>query len=40
MDKETIKERLKKLAINTAILCQELPYNVINKVYINQIIKC
>jgi four helix bundle protein len=40
MDKDTIKERLKKLAINTAILCQELPYNVVNKVYINQIIRC
>ena len=40
MDKKTIKEQLKKLAINTAILCQELPYNVVNKVYINQIIRC
>ena len=32
--------RLKILAINTAKICQQIPYDIINRVYINQIIRC
>ena len=31
--------RLKILAINTAKICQQIPYDIINRVYINQIIR-
>ena len=32
--------RLKILAINTAKICQHIPFDIINRVYINQIIRC
>ena len=31
--------RLKSLAVNTAKICQQIPYDIINRVYINQIIR-
>lgn len=40
MDKLEFQKRTKALAINTARLCVQLPYNVINKNYVNQIIRC
>jgi len=40
MDKFDIMKRLKSLAINTAKLCLKLPYNVVNKTYIGQIVRC
>ena len=40
MDKLIMQDRLKNLAVNTAKLCQQIPYDVINRVYINQIIRC
>jgi four helix bundle protein len=39
MDKAELKKRLKQLAIKTAKLCLELPYNKANKVYIDQVIR-
>jgi four helix bundle protein len=39
MDKIEHKKRLKLLAINTGKLCLRLPYNPVNKVYIDQIIR-
>jgi four helix bundle protein len=39
MDKVELKRRLKQLAINTAKLCMELPFNSVNKVYSDQIIR-
>jgi len=33
-------KRLKALAVNTGKLCISLPYNVINKIYIAQIVRC
>ena len=39
MDKIEFKTRTKKLAINTARLCMHLPFNQVNKVYTNQIIR-
>jgi four helix bundle protein len=38
--KDEIMKRLKTLAINTARLCLKLPYNVVNKTYIGQIVRC
>src|SRR5688572_27731521 len=40
MDKLEFKKRTKDLAINTARLCMQLPYNPINRNYINQIVRC
>ncbi len=40
VDKFDITKRLKALAINTGKICLTLPYNVVNKNYINQIVKC
>ena len=40
MDKQIMQARLKSLAVNTAKICQQLPYDIINRVYINQIIRC
>src|SRR4030095_1101539 len=34
-----LKRRLKLLAINTAKLCTKLPFNAINKVYTDQVIR-
>jgi four helix bundle protein len=39
MDKIELKKRLKLLAINKGKLCLRLPYNPVNKVYIDQIIR-
>lgn len=39
MDKTEFKTRTKKLAIETARLCLHLPFNQVNKVYTNQIIR-
>ena len=39
MDKIELKRRLKQLAVNTAKLCMKLPYNSVNKVYSDQIIR-
>ena len=40
MDKQIIQTRLKLHAVNTAKICQQIPYDIINRVYINQIIRC
>lgn len=40
MDKIEFQKRTKDLAINTAKLCMQFPYNPINKNYINQLIRC
>ena len=40
VDKFEIMKRLKALAVNTARLCLKLPYNVVNKTYIGQIVRC
>jgi len=39
-DKFDIIKRLKTLAVNTGNLCLKLPYNIVNKTYIAQIIRC
>ena len=39
MDKKDLQKRLKALAINTGRLCFDLPYNISNKIYIDQIIR-
>lgn len=38
--KEDIMKRLKTLAVNTAKLCLKFPYNIVNKTYIGQIVRC
>lgn len=38
--KDEIMSRLKAVAVNTGKLCLKLPYNIINKTYIGQIIRC
>jgi four helix bundle protein len=38
--KDEIMKRLKTLSVNTARLCLKLPYNVVNKTYIGQIVRC
>ena len=40
VDKFEIMKRLKALAVNTGKLCLKLPYNVVNKTYIGQIVRC
>ena len=40
VDKFEIMKRLKSLAVNTAKLCLQLPYNIVNKTYIGQIVRC
>jgi four helix bundle protein len=39
MDKKDLKKRLKQLATNTGRLCLKLPFNIVNKVYIDQVIR-
>jgi four helix bundle protein len=39
MDKKELKGRLKQLAVNTARLCLKLPFNPVNRVYIDQVIR-
>ena len=38
--KVDIVKRLKTLAVNTGKLCLGLDYNIVNKTYINQIVRC
>ena len=38
--KDDIVKRLKALAVNTAKLCLKFPYNVVNKTYISQLVRC
>lgn len=40
VDKFEIIRRLKALAVNTGKLCLSMPYNVVNKTYIGQIVRC
>lgn len=40
MDKEILKKRTKALSIAVGHLINSLPYNVINKNYSNQLIRC
>ncbi len=40
MDKNEFKKRTKTFAVNVARFCQTLPYNIINKNYIGQIVRC
>ncbi|MGG9964026.1 four helix bundle protein [Ferruginibacter sp. SUN106] len=40
VDKFEIIKRLKALAVNTGKLCLALPYNIVNKTYIGQIVRC
>jgi four helix bundle protein len=39
MTEKELKNRLKQLAIATAKLCLRLPFNAVNKVYVDQIIR-
>jgi four helix bundle protein len=39
MDKKDLQKRFKVLAVKTAKLCMGVPYNIVNKVYIDQIIR-
>ncbi len=38
--KEEIMKRLKSLAVQTGKLCLALDYNIVNKTYISQIVRC
>lgn len=38
--KREIIKRLKDLAVKTGRLCLGLPYNPVNKTYINQVVRC
>ena len=38
--KEDIMKRLKALAVNTGKVCLKLPYNIVNKTYISQVVRC
>jgi four helix bundle protein len=40
IDKFDIVKRLKILAVNTGKLCLSMPYNIVNKTYIGQIVRC
>lgn len=39
MDKKDLQKRFKALSVKTAKLCLRLPYNPVNKVYVDQIIR-
>ena len=39
MDKKDLQKRFKTLAVSSARLCFKLSYNVVNRVYIDQIIR-
>jgi four helix bundle protein len=39
MDKNEFKKRTKQLAVNTGWLCLKLPYSVVNKEYISQVVR-
>jgi four helix bundle protein len=38
--KGDIMKRLKAVAVDTGKLCLEIPHNIVNKTYTNQIIRC
>jgi four helix bundle protein len=38
--KDDIMKRLKAVAVKTGKLCLKLPHNIVNKIYIGQIIRC
>ncbi len=40
MDKNEFKKRTKAFAVNVARFCKTLPYDIINRHYIGQIIRC
>lgn len=40
MEKKELQNRFKKLAVTTAKLCIKQPHNLINKIYIGQLIRC
>lgn len=40
MEKKELQNRFKQLAVKTAHLCMKLPQNLINKIYIGQLIRC
>jgi len=39
MDNNELKKRLKEHAVNAAKLCMKLPFNSVNKVYVDQLIR-
>lgn len=39
MDKNEFKKRTKLLAVNTGWLCLKLPYTIVNKAYISQVVR-
>lgn len=39
MDKNELKKRTKKLAVNTGWLCLKLPFNAVNKEYVSQVVR-
>jgi four helix bundle protein len=38
--KDDIMKRLKALAVNTGKLCLKFPYNIVNKTYTGQLVRC
>jgi four helix bundle protein len=40
MDKRELKHRLKQLAMDTGRLCLILPLNIVNRVYVDQLVRC
>ena len=40
MDKNEFKKRTKAFAVNVARFCKTLPYDIINRHYIGQIVRC
>jgi four helix bundle protein len=40
MTKEELKDRFKRWAISTARLCNKLPFNPVNKVFVGQLLRC
>src|SRR5436190_15762159 len=39
MDEDELKRRFKHLAVTTAKLCMKLPFDQVNKVYIDQLVR-
>ena len=40
MTKEELKDRFKRWSIATARLCNKLPFNSVNKVFVGQLLRC
>ena len=40
MTKEELKDRFKRWSIATARLCNKLPFNYVNKVFVGQLLRC